>query len=131
MLVTVKIFQFHDMLNENRFLGIFLGHGKRPIIYDLKVDNRTIKTEDTLKILGVYINIYTSRILSGKCFPRFASANGLLDVQLGKDIYLSASIITFSISSSVTLAVSSNACRYVRTKKTCVGNELIISTQSM
>ena len=31
MLVTVKIFQFHDMLSENRFLGIFLGHGKRPI----------------------------------------------------------------------------------------------------
>ena len=30
MLVTVKIFQFHDMLNEHRFLGIFLGHGKRP-----------------------------------------------------------------------------------------------------
>ena len=30
MLVTVKIFQFHDMLNENRSLGIFLGHGKRP-----------------------------------------------------------------------------------------------------
>jgi hypothetical protein len=30
MLVTVKIFQFHDMLNENRFLGTFLGHGKRP-----------------------------------------------------------------------------------------------------
>jgi hypothetical protein len=29
MLVTVKIFQFHDMLNENRFLRIFLGHGKR------------------------------------------------------------------------------------------------------
>jgi hypothetical protein len=31
MLVTVKIFQFHDMLNENRFLGTFLGHGKRPV----------------------------------------------------------------------------------------------------
>ena len=29
MLVTVKIFQFHDMLNENRFLGIFLCHEKR------------------------------------------------------------------------------------------------------
>jgi hypothetical protein len=35
MLDTVKIFQFHDMLNENRFLGIFLGHGKRPTNSDL------------------------------------------------------------------------------------------------
>ena len=32
MLVTVKIFQFHDMLNENRFLG----HGKRPVKYPLQ-----------------------------------------------------------------------------------------------
>jgi hypothetical protein len=32
MLVTVKILQFHDMLNnENRFPGTFLGHGKRPM----------------------------------------------------------------------------------------------------
>ncbi len=31
VLVPVKIFQFQDMLNENRFLGIFSGHGKRPI----------------------------------------------------------------------------------------------------
>jgi hypothetical protein len=36
MLVTVKIFQFRDMLNENRFLGTFLGHGKRPIVYFIK-----------------------------------------------------------------------------------------------
>jgi hypothetical protein len=34
MLVTVKIFQFHDILNENRFLGTFLGHGKRPMYQD-------------------------------------------------------------------------------------------------
>ena len=32
VLVPVKIFQFHDMLNENRFLGIFSGHGKRPTL---------------------------------------------------------------------------------------------------
>ena len=32
VLVPVKIFQFHDMLNENRFLGIFSGHGKRSVL---------------------------------------------------------------------------------------------------
>jgi hypothetical protein len=30
VLVPVKIFQFQDMLNENRFLGTFRGHSKRP-----------------------------------------------------------------------------------------------------
>jgi hypothetical protein len=31
-----KIFQFQDMLNENRFLGTFRGHSKRPIpIFEL------------------------------------------------------------------------------------------------
>jgi hypothetical protein len=31
VLVAVKIFQFENMGNENRFLGTFLGHSKRPI----------------------------------------------------------------------------------------------------
>ena len=30
VLVPIKIFQFQDMLNENRFLGTFGGHSKRP-----------------------------------------------------------------------------------------------------
>jgi hypothetical protein len=30
VLVPVKIFQFQDMHNENRFLGTFQGHSKRP-----------------------------------------------------------------------------------------------------
>ena len=30
VLVPIKIFQFQDMLNENRFLGTFRGHSKRP-----------------------------------------------------------------------------------------------------
>jgi hypothetical protein len=30
VLVPVKIFQFQDMGNENRFLGTFRGHSKRP-----------------------------------------------------------------------------------------------------
>jgi hypothetical protein len=32
VLVPIKIFQFQDMLNENRFLGTFRGHSKRPTI---------------------------------------------------------------------------------------------------
>jgi hypothetical protein len=31
VLVPVKIFQFQDMLHENRFLSTFRGHSKRPI----------------------------------------------------------------------------------------------------
>jgi hypothetical protein len=31
VLVPIKIFQFQDMLNENRFLCTFRGHSKRPI----------------------------------------------------------------------------------------------------
>jgi hypothetical protein len=31
VLVPIKIFQFQDMLNENRFLGTFRGHSKRLI----------------------------------------------------------------------------------------------------
>jgi hypothetical protein len=31
VLVPIKIFQLQDMLNENRFLGTFRGHSKRPI----------------------------------------------------------------------------------------------------
>ena len=30
VLVPIKIFQFQDMLNENRFLGTFRGHSKQP-----------------------------------------------------------------------------------------------------
>jgi hypothetical protein len=30
LVVPIKIFQFQDMLNENRFLGTFRGHSKRP-----------------------------------------------------------------------------------------------------
>jgi hypothetical protein len=30
VLVPVKIFQFQDMRNEDRFLGTFRGHSKRP-----------------------------------------------------------------------------------------------------
>jgi hypothetical protein len=32
VVVPIKIFQFQDMLNENRFLGTFRGHSKRPIL---------------------------------------------------------------------------------------------------
>jgi hypothetical protein len=32
VLVPVKIFQFQDMHYENRFLGTFQGHSKRPIL---------------------------------------------------------------------------------------------------
>jgi hypothetical protein len=31
VLVPIKIFQFQDMLNENRFLGTFRDHSKRSI----------------------------------------------------------------------------------------------------
>ena len=41
----LKIFQFHDMLNENRFLGIFLGHGKRPI-YSILVIHNLVRNEE-------------------------------------------------------------------------------------
>ncbi len=34
VLVPIKIFQFHDMLNENRVLGTFRGQSKRPICAD-------------------------------------------------------------------------------------------------
>jgi hypothetical protein len=30
VLVPIKIFQFQDILNENRFLGTFRGQSKRP-----------------------------------------------------------------------------------------------------
>ena len=33
VLVPIKIFQFQYMLNENRFLGTFRGHSKRPICF--------------------------------------------------------------------------------------------------
>ena len=33
VLVPVKIFQFQDMHYENRFLGTFQGHSKRPILH--------------------------------------------------------------------------------------------------
>jgi TRAP-type uncharacterized transport system substrate-binding protein len=33
VLVPIKVFQFQDMLNENRFLGTFRGHSKRPICF--------------------------------------------------------------------------------------------------
>jgi hypothetical protein len=33
VLVPVKIFQFQDTLNENRFLGTFRGHSKRPMSF--------------------------------------------------------------------------------------------------
>jgi hypothetical protein len=33
VLVPVKIFQFGDMGNENRFLGTFRGHSERAICY--------------------------------------------------------------------------------------------------
>ena len=36
--VPVKIFQFQDMGNENRFLGTFRGHGKRPIYVNIKLN---------------------------------------------------------------------------------------------
>ena len=36
VLVPIKIFQFQDMLNENRFLGTFRGHSKRPNIFFFK-----------------------------------------------------------------------------------------------
>jgi hypothetical protein len=34
VLVPVKIFQFQDMINENRFLGTFRGHSKQPVLAD-------------------------------------------------------------------------------------------------
>ena len=39
VLVSVKIFQFQDMHYENRFLGTFQGHSKRPIIDSIFIDN--------------------------------------------------------------------------------------------
>ena len=36
VLVPVKIFQFQDMGNENRFLGTFRGHSKGPISMTVK-----------------------------------------------------------------------------------------------
>ena len=39
VLVPVKIFQFQDMHYENRFLGTFQGHSKRPIIDSIFIDN--------------------------------------------------------------------------------------------
>ena len=38
VLVPVKIFQFQDMHYENRFLGTFQGHSKRPMVQSGFVD---------------------------------------------------------------------------------------------
>ena len=38
VLVPIKIFQFQDMLNENRFLGTFRGQSKRPTRCYIKVN---------------------------------------------------------------------------------------------
>ena len=37
VLVPVKIFQFQDMHYENRFLGTFQGHSKRPIVVSVQI----------------------------------------------------------------------------------------------
>jgi hypothetical protein len=38
VLVPIKIFQFQDMLNENRFLGTSRGHSKRPIMVFISIE---------------------------------------------------------------------------------------------
>jgi hypothetical protein len=43
LVVPIKIFQFQDMLNENRFLGTFRGHRKRPNC--IKIFNTQNKAE--------------------------------------------------------------------------------------
>jgi hypothetical protein len=35
VIVPIKIFQFQDMLNENRFLRTFRGHSKRSITFNV------------------------------------------------------------------------------------------------
>ena len=44
VLVTVKIFQFQDMHYENRFLGTFQGHSKRPniIIHQKRIPKKSV-----------------------------------------------------------------------------------------
>jgi hypothetical protein len=37
VLVRIKRFQFRDILNENRSLGTFRGHSKRPTVYILSM----------------------------------------------------------------------------------------------
>ena len=37
VLVLVKVLQFHDMRNENRFLDTFRGHGKRTIAWQMSM----------------------------------------------------------------------------------------------
>ena len=41
VLVPVKIFQFQDMHYENRFLGTFQGHSKRPNFFIAEINNST------------------------------------------------------------------------------------------
>jgi hypothetical protein len=57
-------FEFHDKLNENRFLGILLGHSKRPTllhfgykkgIYSIFIYISFIKYE----VLLIYIILFT------------------------------------------------------------------------
>jgi hypothetical protein len=43
VLVPVKIFQFQDMLNENRFLGAFRGDSKRPNIFQQFLIERRVE----------------------------------------------------------------------------------------
>ena len=61
VLVPIKIFQFQDMLNENRFLGTFRGHSKRPnsdvevlILYEyLYYSHSTVKLDNFNTFLRV------------------------------------------------------------------------------
>ena len=49
VLVPVKIFQFQDMHYENRFLGTFQGHSKRPICRSSKKFKKVKKVNKSKK----------------------------------------------------------------------------------
>ena len=62
VLVPVKIFQFQDMHYENRFLGTFQGHSKRPIMNIsslLHVQQNILKTQTVYKMLckNIFISL--------------------------------------------------------------------------
>ena len=57
IIAPLKIFQFCDMLNENRFLGIFSCHGKRP---SLSAKSSSVNERlKTIHELVFHVKIYT------------------------------------------------------------------------
>ena len=53
VLVPVKIFQLQDMHYENRFLGTFQGHSKRPISHESR-ERRKLDSYDNVKLCTLY-----------------------------------------------------------------------------